>query len=979
MKTKINLQFIKHSWLNIKRDKTKALFAVLGIMVSIILLTAIGMVNDTMSYNYMGFVTSTTGSADILISRTARTDLIFDPFFDEDLIETNLQDIEGVEEFFPRIMMLVQASSDNTISNGTMQMYGIDFIKEANSGRMGDLNLVDEEGREIGVKYLDQPDDGECVLLWKAAELLNVTIGDEIFLDYQQYSLQLEVIAICKQDLKFTELENSLILMNIGQAQDFLRRTEQINLVYGTIKNPESVYDVRDTTLTQRKLREIGTRIQQRLDPEEYTVSMPKLAELSGQDFLLIGTTVIFWFITVISVLITGILINSILSTSTEERIREYGVLRVVGGKKFYPFKMVVFEGFLVGIVGSIAGLIIGIFLSPPVVNWLFILTDFTLQNAEFFIQPATMVLAICIGTITSLVVSIFPALKVAKIDIIKSITPFHKKEEGWEIKKEGSVNVRSFLMGLAIATIGMVVFVLLPNIFISSDFMMIAGLFLGLLGAVLIGLVFASVGIIPFIQMLLLGIVSPAIKKYANIIRISLKRNRRRNTSTIILFAISFSFIFFITSVTEIEANNTSYNMRFQYGSDLVLINQGLDPDENALTLQMATEIQEIQNIKSSALTLYNIFDITSIISVVFDVSEGGTGFDQEAISEAFINIFEFYSTQAEKKFQVTGADIAKYDEIDVGFIGIDQNYQNVIDEELMIWTSPSSSYNYAFEQLFAHNDTCIIAQSLASVLGISDINQEIRLTFYNPQVDNDPGNATLFRVVGISGGMPGFSNFRSAESSAGGSGIIVSIDNYMRIMQVENPGEPNMVVDKVYINLYDDTEEAIEETKNDIQSLYQDKDYFLDDAISKIKFMQDMYERQGTLMEVINWFAIAIAIFGLISSMYAVLLERKFEIGILRSLGMKTRNVKNLFLIESLIVLLSSGTIGALIGVFSGYLMETTFGVMMETPVVFILPIDALLRVFIISIAVGFIGMYLILIRLSKQTIMDIFRQTF
>ncbi|MHA1297547.1 MAG: FtsX-like permease family protein [Promethearchaeota archaeon] len=55
---------------------------------------------------------------------------------------------------------------------------------------------------------------------------------------------------------------------------------------------------------------------------------------------------------------------------------------------------------------------------------------------------------------------------------------------------------------------------------------------------------------------------------------------------------------------------------------------------------------------------------------------------------------------------------------------------------------------------------------------------------------------------------------------------------------------------------------------------------------------------------MEVINWFAIVTAIFGLISSMYAVMLERKFEIGILRALGMKIRNVRNLFLIESIIV---------------------------------------------------------------------------
>ncbi|GAI22778.1 unnamed protein product, partial [marine sediment metagenome] len=275
--------------------------------------------------------------------------------------------------------------------------------------------------------------------------------------------------------------------------------------------------------------------------------------------FMLMGMTIIFWFITIISMLITGILINSILSTSTEERIREYGILRVVGGKKMFPVKMVVFEGVMIGVVGSLLGIILGLIGTPPVVDTLFVLTDFPLQNMDFVIQPQTVILAFSIGSIVSLVISLFPALKTAKIDIIKSITPFHKKEQGWEVKKEGSMNVRSFLIGSALATIGMLVFILLPSVFVSGDMMLIAGLFIGLIAAILIGMVFASVGIIPIIQSMLIGAITPLIKRYAHIIKISLKRNRRRNTSTIVMFAISFSFIFFITSVTEMESQNLS------------------------------------------------------------------------------------------------------------------------------------------------------------------------------------------------------------------------------------------------------------------------------------------------------------------------------------------------------------------------------------------------------------------------------------
>ena len=72
---KINLQFIKNSWIDLKRNKAKAFFGIGGIAISIILLTAIGMVNDTMSYNYIDSVTNTTGSADIMITKIPQTDI----------------------------------------------------------------------------------------------------------------------------------------------------------------------------------------------------------------------------------------------------------------------------------------------------------------------------------------------------------------------------------------------------------------------------------------------------------------------------------------------------------------------------------------------------------------------------------------------------------------------------------------------------------------------------------------------------------------------------------------------------------------------------------------------------------------------------------------------------------------------------------------------------------------------------------------
>ncbi len=61
LKQRINLQFFKHSWLDLKRDKAKAIFGISGIAISLFLLTGSGRLNDTVNYNYHLYLSLTTG------------------------------------------------------------------------------------------------------------------------------------------------------------------------------------------------------------------------------------------------------------------------------------------------------------------------------------------------------------------------------------------------------------------------------------------------------------------------------------------------------------------------------------------------------------------------------------------------------------------------------------------------------------------------------------------------------------------------------------------------------------------------------------------------------------------------------------------------------------------------------------------------------------------------------------------------------
>ena len=91
-------------------------------------------------------------------------------------------------------------------------------------------------------------------------------------------------------------------------------------------------------------------------------------------------------------------------------------------------------------------------------------------------------------------------------------------------------------------------------------------------------------------------------------------------------MFAVSFSFIFFITTASEIENQTWSLNLKFQYGSDSVLANYGTDP-EKAFTQERLDELLDMPGIEEVAPILHNSpFDITSMLSLLdFGSDEGG------------------------------------------------------------------------------------------------------------------------------------------------------------------------------------------------------------------------------------------------------------------------------------------------------------------------------------------------------------------
>ena len=162
-------------------------------------------------------------------------------------------------------------------------------------------------------------------------------------------------------------------------------------------------------------------------------------------------------------------------------------------------------------------------------------------------------------------------------------------------------------------------------------------------------------------------------------------------------------------------------------------------------------------------------------------------------------------------------------------------------------------------------------------------------------------------------------------------------------------------------------------------IDETYQiDYNYEIINLAREVKQQQSFFVVLDTLFTLIAMTTVFICIFGLLSSSYSTIIERKKEIGIIRTLGLKGKEINRLFIIESLIIMISSGTIGILVGWLSAWLVTSNLNILMESPDVLYIPWFNIAFIYILSIILIFFGMKLLLRKVRRKKIVDIYRET-
>jgi len=906
---------------NLRRRRTRTIIGALGIFLTIGLLTAIQIGLDSVSMSYIDLVALQAGKADIIVSRPGGDFLNAQPF-DPAEVSSRLERNSHLRGLSPRLLGIVQVNLRSEEHYAVL--IGIDPQRE----------------RELDISgVVPEPSLGAqtCAISKPLAEKLKAKAGTRLSVRSPSTSseLYLPVETVLHRQLMLPQQIRDYVVVNLAVAREILSEPARVHLLAGAFRNPRSYYDARDLHSSVLRLKDAGAAIAADLGMA-FDVRLPKAAAITTfQDFTS-PLRAVFGVFALLALTITGLLIYSLISMSVEERIREYAILRTLGAKRRDIFRLVLSESVLLCCFGVAPGVFAGALFAKLIVALVGLAMGAKAAVITLEISPATLWLTLVGGVLLSIGSALIPALRATRWRIVDALDPLRRGQIPPRPLSEGQVNRPLVLAGFVLSALSGLVFFVLPNALLSGNPSLIGSVVLCLLVSILLGFTLAMVGVLPFLQRILLFILAGAFGPIAELVGRNLERHRRRHTTTALLFTLSVALVIFIASLVALCSRTALALVEHTHGADL--------------------RIHSAHSSESLKADLARLDGVSAVSEVKFLHSRSDLGI----------------------AYDVVVGDLVGMKQLWVVPFGVDTDLAKVLyTNQIVCEGGTPGAISILAEHVVSRGTTSpgtnpvpslILSLSASQFLDVS-VGDQVQLSF---RLGSERSDAR-FRVAAISSSMPGLENFRGRVAHAVGSGLLVSLDNFRQMTRsapadafqalyfIKAKGDPaaqKAVARRIREEFdvrYRFGVQCTAEQKDEARILYWATQVFF-----------------GLLLAV----AIVIAVFALIASMASTVLERRREIGVLKALGLRRKQLFRLFLGEAVVLTLASGVAGGAIGFTLAWLFVLEASALMELATTFTMPYLTFLATLAISILAGAIAAYLPTRTLLRKSAAEILR---
>ena len=411
---------------HLRGNKLRTAVTILAVALGVAIALAIDLANATA-------VSSFASSVNVISSKVNLQVLGVGRGFDETTI-LRVQEVPGVQYASPTIedSLVVGAKPGDPLSGEILHVLGIDLLRPL----PGDTTAGGLPGTVAESATTSAPDPYALVnnhgafLSERVAAKYHLKIGDPIVGLAGDRPVTLRVSAIVPKAV--AGIDSSVVFVDIATAQELFEkigRLDRIDLVVDPAQLPAAIAAI-------RKVIPAGTRA---IEPTVRTTEIKRMLRSFQLNLAALSY---------IAMLVGMYLIYNTVAISVVQRRSEVGTLRALGATRGQIFKTFLIEGALFGVIGSIAGLVLGGLLAQLSVGAVSRTVDalYVASHADHVVYaPLVLLKAFFVGVVLATISAVFPA-----IDAARTVPALTMRSQGFE-RRSPSLARNAAFIGIAL------------------------------------------------------------------------------------------------------------------------------------------------------------------------------------------------------------------------------------------------------------------------------------------------------------------------------------------------------------------------------------------------------------------------------------------------------------------------------------------------------------------------------------------------
>lgn len=907
---------------------------VLSLLVSTGLIVAMSATVETIRQSNVELIASGVGRYDLTIRKT---DISPEPFIDVDRVsQTMLTADPGVTAVYPRIQSIVEMSGNGEQANGWL------IALDPTVDDSGFIDVVEGE-YELG--------DNGAAVLEATANAFGLEIGDSIDIAYsfpqpreegkpetvgssqQRSTARFTVVAIVRQDGVADAGVRDGLIVDLADTQAWLGLTGRAERLIGLVDS--RLYEARDSEAAALSVRDVAASVQAALgDDYAYSLDKALVLDQSAQAFLILQALINTYGLMALGVV--GLLVHTLVMTNVQEQKREMAILRILGSQQRYLFTLVIGEVAVIGAIGIGLGVLLGqlitIYGVVPFVTF-----QMSQSGLVARLQPAVSLTAVLPAIISAAVVLIIstlkPAREAAKTKVMHAINPgaadnlqLEDLAGLRERKPSGRMLVIGlFLMFVVLMTVGLDVVSSFGNpaaeatIILAAVLMMVVG----------VGFIF-FITTVPFERLILFltGLVMPRLTYFA---KRNVGRNQGRNTLISLLVLFSGVLPSFLATQSAISNRNLESDVRLSAGAPVeVEVFGGFGSNVDA----------SLDRLKPS-------FIDEELLAI--------PGMDQA------VGLTYGYRTTISDPVGMRSGSIE--------LTGVDGRLQDVLFSDFIEFAGGSPD---TLNQILEDSNAIIISEGLAEGLAVP-LGGIVKIT--GAGLDH----VEELRVIGIARTVPGFSSINRVRTQGlGGSTVFISVDGFRRISNdplLPLPPADDPIFDRILATTTPDADPfAVSTEMTNRFSL----EYSIFTQLVDVRLEQARTSRaqEQAFLLVLTVISFTTAVFGVFAVIYVTIYARRLEIGMMKAIGTRTRELTGMLIVESIAMTLSAALAGITAGATMGYLFAYLDNLTAQRPMQFAVDTTVMPFVVIMVVLASILGASFSARRIVKKRAVEILR---